>query len=60
MKVPVALDTGRGWSGSSVDVDANLGERTDDLPVRIHLPSGIFFSGGKVHDGVQGRFGPAR
>jgi hypothetical protein len=37
MKVPVAIGTGRGWSGSSVDVDAKLGQRTYDLPVRLHL-----------------------
>jgi hypothetical protein len=34
--VRVALGTWRGWTGSSVHVDANLGKRTDDLPVRLH------------------------
>ena len=37
MGVPVALDTGRGWSGSSVHMDAKLGERTHDLSIRLHL-----------------------
>jgi hypothetical protein len=45
--VPVALGTRRGWSGSSVHVDAKLGERPDDLSVRLHLTA-LFWVIGRI------------